>query len=296
MFIKTKFIAEVCSNHNQDLKRIKKFIKKSKEIGCYAIKFQLFKIEKLFSQEVLLKSNEHRMRKKYELPEEFLSEIYIECKKNKIKFGCTPFDLDAVDKLKDYVDFFKISSYEILWKDLFKKCAKTGKPIIFSTGMAKNSEVINAKKIIKSYSNKTFTVLNCISEYPAKFDKLNLNYFNFLKKKISRSIGWSDHTKDPLLLSFLIDRFNLDYIEFHLDLDKKGYEYNYGHCWLPDEIKKVIEFTKITNKLKYDKFDYSKYLSFSENKERKWRADPKDGLRPLKAIRNKKDFLTKYSR
>ena len=66
------------------------------------------------------------------------------CKDYNLKFGCTPFYLDAVDILEKYVDFFKISSYELLWLDLFSKCANTGKPVFFSTGMATKSEVTSA--------------------------------------------------------------------------------------------------------------------------------------------------------
>ena len=60
-----------------------------------------------------------------------------------------PFYLDAVDIIKPYVDYIKIASYEILWKDLLIKCAKTKKPIIISTGMANMNEVVDAIKILK---------------------------------------------------------------------------------------------------------------------------------------------------
>ena len=121
------FISEVSSNHLKNLSRIKKFIKVSKDIGCYGVKFQLFKVDQLFRPEIIKKYPDILRRKKWELPIEFISQISKECKKNKIKFGCTPFYLDAVDLLKKKVDFFKISSYEILWDDLLKKCAKTKK-------------------------------------------------------------------------------------------------------------------------------------------------------------------------
>ena len=112
---KINFIAEVSSNHNQDITRMKDFIQASSEIGCSGVKFQLFKIEELFSNEILQKSKTHRDRKKWELGEEFIPELAEYCAKYNLSFGCTPFYLDAVDVLNDYVDFFKISSYELLW-------------------------------------------------------------------------------------------------------------------------------------------------------------------------------------
>jgi len=276
------FISEVCSNHNGSIERCIRFIKTSKEIGCYAVKFQLFKIDQLFSKEVLKKSKKHRERKKWELPLKFLPTIYRECQKNNIKFGCTPFYLEAVDELEPYVDFYKISSYEILWEDLLVKCAKTKKPVIISTGMANFAEVSNAKKILSKHRCSEIIILHCVSEYPAQVENLNLNSIKYMKSLLKCEIGWSDHTRDPLIIKELLDNHDVKTIEFHMDLDKKGFEYKAGHCWMPDEIRKVISFYK-NKKLILGK----KYKKFSqvEVNERNWRADPLDGLRPMKKYR-----------
>ena len=70
-----KFIAEVSSNHHQDIKRSFKFIDAAASAGCKAVKFQLFKIEKLFAPEILKKSAKHRERRKWELPIEFIPKL-----------------------------------------------------------------------------------------------------------------------------------------------------------------------------------------------------------------------------
>ena len=70
-----KFIAEVSSNHLCSIKRIKKFIKVSKDIGCDAVKFQLFKVEKLFRASTIKKFPHILERKKWELPIKYISEI-----------------------------------------------------------------------------------------------------------------------------------------------------------------------------------------------------------------------------
>ena len=67
-----KFISEVSSNHNQDMSRMKDFIEVSAEIGCAGVKFQLFKIEELFSKEILKRSKKHRLRKHWELKENLI--------------------------------------------------------------------------------------------------------------------------------------------------------------------------------------------------------------------------------
>ena len=160
---KTKFIGEISSNHNRSIKRCYQFIDFCAKLNFYAVKFQLFKIDKLFHKKILKKSKDHRDRKKWELPIDFISKISNYCKKKKIKFGCTPFYLDAVDELLPYVDFFKISSYELLYEELLKKCAKTKKNIIFSTGMANYAEVKKAYQIFKNNNVKKISILHCAS-------------------------------------------------------------------------------------------------------------------------------------
>ena len=98
-------------------------------------------------------------------------------------------------------------------------------------------------------------------------------------------VGWSDHTVSPGVIYRAIHKWNANIIEFHLDLDKQGEEYQSGHCWLPDQIKPVIQSIKTGFEADGEGI---KKPSTSESKDRDWRADPLDGLRPLKKIR--KDF------
>ena len=112
---KIDFIAEVSSNHNRDLGRMKELIYASKDAGCTGIKFQLFKIDELFSPEILSRSLAHRKRKDWELPAEYIPELFMLSKSLNLLFGCTPFYIEAVAELEPYVDFYKIASYELLW-------------------------------------------------------------------------------------------------------------------------------------------------------------------------------------
>ena len=76
----SKFIAEVSSNHSQDISRAIEFINIASEIGCYAVKFQLFKIDKLFAPEILANSEEHKKRSQWQLPINFLPILSKTCK------------------------------------------------------------------------------------------------------------------------------------------------------------------------------------------------------------------------
>ena len=109
-----EFVAEVSSNHDRNLSRSIDFIDAAANAGCSAVKFQLFKIDQLFSREILDRSERHRNRKQWELPLEFVPQLAQRCREVGIDFSCTPFYLDAVSELEQYVTFYKIASYELL--------------------------------------------------------------------------------------------------------------------------------------------------------------------------------------
>lgn len=281
--MKVNFIAEVSSNHSQDLNRSLDFVNKAADIGCNSVKFQLFKIDKLFAPEILRSRNEIAERKSWELPLDFLEPLSKECKKRDIKFSCTPFYLEAVDELLPYVDFYKVASYELLWDDLLIKCAKTGKPLIISTGMANTNEIKHAVKIIKNNGCKDLTIMHCTSSYPAPYEQSNLSAIDTVRKLTGCKVGWSDHTFNAGVITRSVHKWGASAVEFHLDIEGKGEEYEAGHCWLPNEIGPVIQ--NINNGIAADG-DGIKEPAECELIEREWRADPIDGLRPLMHIRN----------
>ena len=286
---KTYFIAEISSNHNCNLKRCYKLIDEAKNAGFDAVKFQLFKIKELFAESILKKKKFLNKRKNWELPVEYIPKIKQHCLKKKIDFACTPFYLEAVDELKEYVDFFKIASYELLWDDLFDKCILTKKRIIFSTGMANQKEIISRLNFFKKRNFYNFDILHCISSYPAKIKDLNLKTIFFIKSLLSKNflsknirVGWSDHSVNEAVIYRSIFKYNSEVIEMHIDLDGKGNEYHFNHCWLPEKAKKII---KNVRELQNCKEFFGKKISLNEKKERNWRPDPHDGLRPSKNLR-----------
>lgn len=280
---KVKFIAEICSNHNLSLKRCYKIIDKAKDLNCYAVKFQLFKINKLFSSEAKKLYKNVLVKRKRELPLNFIPKLAKYCKKKKIKFSCTPFDLESLEFLKKYVDFFKIASYELSWPALLQQCARSNKPVVLSTGMSNYNEVKFAYKILKKNKCKKISLLHCVSSYPANETSCNLKSITFMRKKFKCEVGWSDHTVNQILIYSAVKNYGASLVEFHFDLDGKGWEYKSGkHCWLPNQIAPLINY--LNNEKKINGF-YGKKYSKNEKSERKFRADPIDGLRPMKKFR-----------
>lgn len=279
-----KWIAEIGSNHNQNLLRIIRLIRKAKHVGCDAVKFQLFKAERLYAPEFKTRIEE---MKSWELPGEFVPEIEDCCGELDIEFGCSVFDLDAVDMAGEYADWLKIGSYELLWRNLIKAVIESGKPWMLSTGMARWSQV---EKVISmgtamklrdyNYRHHQFPIVifHCNSNYPARPRNCDLGNIRRLKRVLNVPIGWSDHTVEPGVIHKAV-AFGAEAIEFHFDLeDGEGFESQTGHCWKPSEIKEVVYDVKVG--------EVAGLVSDPhEDEARKWRTDPSDGLRPLKKFR-----------
>jgi sialic acid synthase SpsE len=276
------FVAEASSNHAQDLSRALAFVDAAADCGCDAVKFQLFRVKELFAPEILAKSAQHRARVAWELPVAHLAPLAARAKQRGIQFSCTPFYLAAVEELEPYVDFYKVASYELLWHGLLEACAKTGKPVIVSTGMATMPEIIAAVETLKTSGASAITALHCVSAYPAPPEEANLSAMDAIRAATGVPVGWSDHTRRPSVIERAVHRWGASAVEFHLDLDGTGAEYAAGHCWLPDEIAPVI--ARIREGERADGTGFKGPVA-AELSDREWRADPIDGLRPLRQIR-----------
>ena len=276
------FIAEVSSNHHQELDRCLAFIDCAAAVGCDAVKFQLFRIDELFAPEILAVSEAHCSRRAWELPVDFLPALKQRCIEKGLLFSCTPFYLDAVNELAPYVDFFKVASYELLWDELLQACAEVGKPVVLSTGMATLEEIDHAVEVIRDAGCLDLTLLHCVSAYPTPPEQCNLAVLEDLRHRYACRVGWSDHTVSPPVIQRAIHRFSAEMIEFHLDLDGEGGEYAAGHCWLPWQIERVIG--DLRTALTADGIP-QKGVTEGEAGDRDWRADPADGLRPLRKAR-----------
>ena len=280
--MRTSFVAEVSSNHNQDLERCKRFIETAAKVGCSAVKFQLFRIDRLFAPEILSKSEQHRRRRQWELPLEFLPAISASCQEQGIRFACTPFYLEAVNELLPYVDFYKIASYELLREDLLTACAETGKPVVLSTGMATLTEAMHAERVLRRAGCSDLTLLHCVSGYPTPPEECNLSAIETLRRNCDCKVGWSDHSVNPGVIFRAVHKWQAEMVEFHLDLDKKGDEFEIGHCWLPYQIGSVID--SVNSGFRADGSG-DKVPAPCEVSDRDWRADPSDGLRPRIKVR-----------
>lgn len=279
-----KFVAEVSSNHHCDLERCREFIRRSAAIGCAAVKFQLFRIRELFAAEAIAYNPSLLKREAWELPVNFLPELSRCSQQAGVEFSCTPFYLEAVEELLPYVDFYKIASYELLWDDLLMACARTGKPVVLSTGMATLAEVQRACAVLRDAGCNDLTLLQCVSSYPTPAAECNLAAIATLRDACQCPVGWSDHSVDAGVVQRAVHHWGASIVEFHMDLEGQGPEFASQHCWLPEQMQPVIAAVK------------SGFIADGSGEvgtanceldEREWRADPLDGLRPLKTARTR---------
>lgn len=277
-------VAEVSSNHHRDLERCLDFIRTAAAIGCDAVKFQLFRVRELFAPEALRHNPRLLAREAWELPVAFLPDLAKACAQAGIRFSCTPFYLEAVEELLPFVDFYKVASYELMWDDLLQACARTGKPVVLSTGMATLPEVSHACSILRRAGCRDLTLLHCVSSYPVKPEDCNLAAIATLRDSCHCPVGWSDHSVDPGVIFRAVHRWGATMVEFHLDLEGQGAEFSSGHCWLPEAMRGVIAAVRTGMRAEGDGRIAP---APSEMEEREWRADPDDGLRPLRDTRKR---------
>ncbi len=203
---KVFIIAEAGVNHNGSLKTAKKMVDVAARAGADAVKFQTFNSELLVSKSApkaeyqknnLRKESQLEMIKKFELSADAHQELIKHCKKERIVFLSSPFDLESIDLLNKLgLKIIKVPSGEITNLPYLRKVGALKKKIILSTGMSKLMEVKQAVDILvqSGTKKKDITVLHCNTEYPTPLKDVNLKAMQTIGNKLGVAIGYSDHT------------------------------------------------------------------------------------------------------
>lgn len=222
---RTFIIAEACDNHMGNTNTAKEMCRQAKLAGCDCIKFQHHLPDEEMLPDVPMSSNFdmplYEFLKLHALTLEQHIEIKKYCEEIGIIYLCTPFSYKAACELNDIgVSAFKIGSGEMTDIPTLIKIAEFGKPMIISTGMSTMSEIKRTYLALNDISvSLAFT--NCLSEYPPKYEDINLGVINAMEKEFPNAvIGHSDHTPD-LYTSFAAVAMGAKIIEKHVILDKK---------------------------------------------------------------------------
>lgn len=206
-------IAEAGVNHNGDIALARQLVRIAYDAGADAVKFQTFRAEDLVTQDAPAAAYQTRnagatrqfdMLRQLELPEAWHKELKAFADDVGIEFFSTPFSESAVDLLvRTGVRRLKMPSGELTNKPLLQHAARTGLPLILSTGMGTLAEVERAVDWIESArpagfdsaSGMPLCVLHCTSNYPAEPDALNLRAIRTLADALALPVGYSDHSE-----------------------------------------------------------------------------------------------------
>lgn len=230
MMQKTYIIAEAGVNHNGDINIAKKLIDCAALAGADAVKFQSFhaghvvqkntKKAEYQMQATEAEETQYDMLRKLELTVEMHEELIEHCKLRKIQFLSTPFDNTSVDYLvsKD-VPLIKVPSGEITNYPYLVHVAKTGRPVIMSTGMSTLEEIEEALAVLRKNGTKEISILHCNTEYPTPISDANVLAIKVLKEKFLVPVGYSDHTQG-IEASVAAVALGATIIEKHFTLDK----------------------------------------------------------------------------
>ncbi|MES1927736.1 N-acetylneuraminate synthase [Salinisphaera dokdonensis CL-ES53] len=225
-------IAELSANHNGKLETALRIVEEAKKAGADAVKLQTYRPDTITldcdSEEFRIKGGLWDGRTLYELyeeahmPWEWHRPLFEYASKLGITIFSSPFDSTAVDLLEDLESpAYKIASFEAIDLPLIEYVARTGKPMIISTGMANAEEIEEAINAAKSAGCKELAILQCVSGYPAPAEEYNLRTIPDMADRFGVVTGLSDHTLDNTTAITSV-ALGASLIEKHFTLDRSG--------------------------------------------------------------------------
>lgn len=237
-------IAEAGSNHNGDLAQALRLIDVAAECGADAVKFQVFRAERLYPRSAGISNYLNVPRPIYdviaelELPLGWLPALAASCRERRIQFLASAFDEASVDALDPFVTGYKIASYEMTHEPLLRYVAAKRRPMIVSTGTADLSEVVAMVEVLRTAAG--LALMQCTAAYPAPLDSLNVRTIPMMKQLFGLPVGLSDHSRDPLLGCIAAVAVGANLIEKHFTLDNELPGPDHQFAVEPDELAQLV--------------------------------------------------------
>lgn len=242
-------IAEAGVNHNGSFELACRMIDAAKKAGADCIKFQTFRACSLvthsakkaeYQKKTTGNASQEDMLKQLELShDEFLS-LKRYCDRTGIRFLSTPFDFESIEFLNTIeMPFWKIPSGEVTNLPYLLAIAKTGKPVVMSTGMCRMDEIGAAIRVLEENGTKDIRLLHCNTEYPTPFEDVNLRAMQTMRDAFGLGVGYSDHTpgiEAPIAAAAL----GATIIEKHFTLDRNMEGPDHKASLEPDELAAMV--------------------------------------------------------
>ncbi len=243
---RTFVIAEIGNNHNGSFERAVDMIDKAREAGADCVKFQMRHLDQVYRQRSLTKSGDDLgteyvidLLNRFELSVDQHRGLAEYCMQTNIPYMCTPWDSKSVHVLEEFgVPAYKVASADLTNLPLLDSLARTGKPLILSTGMSTTEEV----EITVAFLNKRsaqFALLHCNSTYPAPLHDINLKWMHALRQ-IHPLVGYSGHERG-INASLAAAALDACIIERHFTLDRTMEGPDHAASLTQSEFTRMVE-------------------------------------------------------
>lgn len=241
-------IAEIGINHNGSLATAKQLVDAAVRAGADCAKFQMRDMTSLYLDGGQATNVSADLGAQYTLdmlarsqltPEE-MEEAFDYCRQRGILPMCTPWDLPSAARLVDYgIPVLKIASADLTNHDLLRATARSGRPIVLSTGMSTEDEIIESCGVLRD-EGANFVVLHCNSTYPAPFKDVNLAYLERLQRVAGCPVGYSGHERGFAVAIAAVAR-GASVIEKHITLDRSMLGNDHKVSLEPDEFTAMVQ-------------------------------------------------------
>lgn len=248
---KPYIVAEMSCNHIGKIGIAKDLIRAAAGAGADAVKLQTFKPNTMTIDcdrpDFIIKGGLWNGYKLFDLykqaytPWEWTGELFQLANDLGIDIFSSPFDETAVDFLEQYAPpAYKIASLELTDSYLLKKVAKTGRPIILSTGLATEEEVRTAINVLQQNGTTQICLLHCISGYPTALEDANISAVTHLQSEFDVIVGLSDHSKSPIVAAGAV-ALGARVIEKHLVLNRNDGSLDSEFSLEPSEFEQLVK-------------------------------------------------------
>ena len=252
-------IAEMSANHAGKIEHAFRIIEEAAKAGADCVKIQTYTADTLTIDcdraEYKIKGglwdgyNYYQLYKEAYTPWEWQPELKEKCREAGVDFLSTPFDRTAVDFLERMgTEFYKIASFELVDIPLIEYTAGKGKPVIISCGMGSLEEIEEALDACRRQKNEQIVLLKCCSQYPARYEDMNLSVIPDMKKRFGVPIGLSDHSMGSLAPVTAV-ALGAKVIEKHVCLSRKIENPDAGFSMEMEEFAKMAEDVRSAEKL-----------------------------------------------
>jgi N,N'-diacetyllegionaminate synthase len=253
-------VAEIGFNHNGDVELAKGMIESAAENGADAVKLQTFVASEMISNTLMADDPDHpgneipfyEFFKRYELSRDDYKTLITHAQTLNVPLFSTPFDDASLDMLVELgVPALKIASPDLTYTPFLEKVAETGLPVVLSTGMGSDEEIAQALQALRKADS--VILLHCVSNYPSRYEEMNLACLAGLRQRFELPVGLSDHTLDNMS-AVVAASLGAVMIEKHFTLDRKMPGVDQSISMQPEDLRKlksdILNITKILGKEK----------------------------------------------